>query len=293
MGSSGNANSPLMIFHSKHDFDIIGLKQLEGKMNWDVIETFVWYSRSHIDAYNAAIGVKDGGWQTYNAQRGIATYKIAQALGLYEIVPNTYYVNLLIEGKETKFGSFMDVAKGIHFDEYSKLTRSDIITPQLQCALTNLNILDAITYEKDHRLNNYNIVLNEAGKAIDVCAYDNDSGPTFFFSPSPVFKTYAGCQPIVKRGIINRPHLSKDIANNILSVRKIQVYEALNGYCNNLQKWACWRRIETIQKAIRKTIAIRPDFFIEDDKWCYNTINEELSGKYGLTYLCLLNNSFK
>lgn len=293
MGSSGNPSSPLMLFHTKHDFDVVGLKCVEGRMPWDVIETFVWYSRSHIDAWNFAKGVNKNSWQTYNAQRGIATYEISKVIGLEGIVPKTSYCRLSIDERRTKFGSFMDLAEGIHYDEYSHYDKDKVLTPKLQRALVNLNILDAITYEKDHRLNNYNIVFGDNGKAIDVCAYDNDAGPTFFISPSPTFSTYAGCSPIIMNGLVNRPHLAKNVAERLLSVKKAEVYNALDGLCNGVQKWACWQRVQAVQKAIKKTSRLNSDFLLDNSQWNESTMREELSGKYGKTYLCLINNSFK
>ncbi|MDD3666806.1 MAG: hypothetical protein PHQ65_16185 [Bacteroidales bacterium] len=155
---------------------------IEDKMPWELINTFIWYSRSHINAYNSSKGLKFGQWQTYNASRGIATYQIAMLIMLAENIPSTYYADMRIHGKESKFGSFMELTKGVHYDVYSHYEKQQIITPQLQCALMNLNVLDAITFEKNHRLNNYNIVFDPQEKAVNICAYDNNSGPCFFIS---------------------------------------------------------------------------------------------------------------
>lgn len=282
-----------MNFHKNRTFESIGLEEIRNLIPWALINNFVWYSRSHIDAYNSSKGVKNGHWQTYNASRGIATYRMAQVLGLEAIIPATYYVSLNVAGSGIKFGSFMETAKGIHYDEYSHFEKNRVITPQMQRALLNLNILDVITYEKDHRLDNYNIVFDDSGKAVNVCAYDNDSGPCFFISTSPSFITYAGCQPILKSGLINRPHLPKSTADKILYVSKKEVYSALDGYCNTLQKWACWQRLKCIIKAIKKTSAARPDFLLNDSSWTDATLARELSGQYGKTYLCLLNDLFE
>lgn len=293
MGSSSNTNSPLMRFHREKDYDAIGLRGFENKMPWNIINTFVWYSRSHIDAYMSAKGVAKNGYQTYNASRGIATYQMAKVLQVEEMIPATFYANLKVKDGRDRFGSFMLMARGIHYDEYSKYSKDKVITPQLQRYLTMLNLLDAITYEKDHRLNNYNIVFNENGDAEAVCAYDNDSGPCFFLSPSPVFTTYAGCSPIIKGSIINRPHLDQGMAERLLEIKRKDINKALDGYCNKLQIWACWNRIQKLQKVIISSVKSNPKLLLNVNQWSQETIDEELSGKYGKTYLGLLNGIYK
>ena len=232
-------------------------------------------------------------WQTYFASRGIATYRLSELLGLYGYIPRTRYVSLAVKGGRNRFGSFMDVASGVHYDDYSKLDAEHIITPALQRSLTSLNLLDALTYEKDHRLNNYNVVLDENGYASGVCAYDNDAHLTFFVSPSPIFQTYAGCTPFVKDGMITRPYLDKKFALHFLSLENSDVHNCLNDYCNALQIWAVCQRMKKIQNAIKVTMKKKKDFLIDSEAWNECTIKEELSGKYGITYLSLINTIYE
>jgi hypothetical protein len=279
--------SPLMKFHKYNNYDAIGLAKIQYVLSDELVHAFVWYCRSHIDAYNYCRFLNTEGWQTYNASRGIATYQLALLLGIDEYIPKTYYVNFNVDGKR-KFGSFMEVASGIHFDDYSKLDKNRVITPRIQRALTTLNLLDAITYEKDHRLNNYNIVLDSTGCAVGVCAYDNDSPLCFSLFPSPHFTTSAGCVPIIKDGAFYRPHCDRKIANRLMSITNKDISNALNPYCNKLQIWACQQRISRLKKAIQLSKKLNPNFLIDENGWSETTVEDELSGKYGKTYLCLL-----
>lgn len=292
MGSSDDMNSPLMRFHKKGEYCQLGLETIQGAYDDYLIHTFVWYMRSHVDAYKSSkFGVRNK-WQTYYASRGIATYQFSRLLKLEGMIPETRYVNLEVENGRSRFGSFMDVAEGIHYDNYCKSDASHIITPALQRRLLMLNLLDCLTYEKDHRLNNYNVVIDKEGYATGVCAYDNDSPLVFFFSPSPSFTTYAGCSPIISNGKINRPYMDRDLAERILCISSKDIHQCLSPYCNSLQLWALCKRMKAVQSAIIKTVETRPDFLLEEGQWNSKTIQEELSGKYGKTYLSLMNSIY-
>lgn len=293
MGTSADTTSPLMQFHINANYNVLGLSAIKDVYPHDIIHTYVWYIRSHVDAYNASRYWMKGKWQTYFASRGIATYRLSELIGLQGYIPRTRYVNLEVKGGRNRFGSFMDVASGVHYDDYSKLDAEHIVTPALQRSLTSLNLLDTLTYEKDHRLNNYNVVLDEKGYASGVCAYDNDAHLTFFVSPLPSFQTYAGCSPFVKDGMINRPYLDKKSAIQFLHLKNRDIRSCLKEYCNSLQIWAVCRRLKKIQHAIKVTMKKKKDFLIDFEAWGENTIKEELSGKYGKTYLSLINSIYR
>lgn len=234
MGTSSDENSPLMQFHRNGNYYALGLSAIKDVYPHEIVHNYVWYISSYVDAYNVSRYRMKDKRQTYFASRGIATYRLSELLGLQGYIPRTRYVNLEVKGGRNRFGSFMDVAFGVHYDDYSKLDAEHIITPALQRSLTSLNLLDALTYEKDHRLNNYNVVLDEKGYASGVCAYDNDAPLTFFVSPSATFQTYAGCSPFVKYGIINRPYLDKENAVKFLSLNNNDIRNCLKDYCNSL-----------------------------------------------------------
>ncbi len=293
MGSSADMSSPLMRFHKKGEYYQLGLETIRGIFDDDLVHTFVWYMRSHIDAYNSArYGVRDK-WQTYSASRGVATYQFSKLLKLEGLIPKTRYVNLEVENGRSRFGSFMDVAEGIHFDDYCNSNITHIITPALQRGLVMLNLLDCLTYEKDHRLNNYNVVTDNDGFATGVCAYDNDSPLCFFISPSPSFTTYAGCSPIISNGLINRPFMDRELAERILAIRPKEIRQCLEPYCNKLQIWAVGKRMKAVQAAMKKTIETRPGFLLNESGWNSDTILDELSGKWGKTYLGLIHSIYK
>lgn len=65
-------------------------------------------------------------------------------------------------GKKNKVGTFMLEAKGISPVSLTKKQRKKV-APSFQRNCSDLNILDAICYEKDHRPGNYNVLIDKDG----------------------------------------------------------------------------------------------------------------------------------
>lgn len=68
-------------------------------------------------------------------------------------------------------------------------------------------------------------------------------------------------------------------------MKKSKVREALHPYLNRLQIEMCWSRIKTLKAAIDKMLAMKPEFLLGEEDWSEATMEEELSGRYGRTYL--------
>lgn len=284
--NGGNYSNPLLDYFHNRDASVVGLG--EASIPADVLFCFIWYARSEIFSYKLNRGVRLGMWQTYNASRGIATKIIANTLGLSNLIPETKYVRLFVSDKTQRFGSYMDIADGIPIEKYREYEKERVLTPEIQRSLNQLNILDAITYEKDHRVNNYHIEFKD-NKAVRVCAFDNDSVLCFFINPSPAFSTYAGCSPLVVNGRYNRPYVDKEIVDKLKDIEFQQLRELLSGYCSLLQTIACYIRVIILRNSILKSMKKGSVRCLNREEWTEQTVKEELmSEKYGLTYLKLL-----
>ena len=230
--------------------------------------------------------------QMDNARRIMSTETIANMLGLSYMVPHSRFVRLKIEDLPVQFGTLMKTSDGIYPLKLGEKLK-DCIAPAIQCHLLNLNILDAICYEKDHRPGNYNIILNRYGKAENVSAFDNDCQWTFFPAFNCNFSSYLGSSSLVKIGHFNRPYLDMDLYENMQQMTKVMMTEVLSPYLNNLQIAACWYRFLKVRQAINKSIASKRLRLLEVGEWDANTMKEELSGKYGNTYLSILLNWYE
>ena len=256
------------------------------------------YAWCEVYAYHLNRFTRHNQYQNRIASRVLGTYAIAQLLGLHRIVPPVEYVFLIIDdldehGQEPRLGTFMKAADGICAMDISYNTRRGRITPEFQNALLALNLLDAICHEGDHSPNNYNVVLDDEDMIVGVSAFDNNGISTFTVKSNVDFESYKGCSPFVRNGYINRPHLDRSLADRVSMITRKQLQENLRDYLNVFQINSTWKRIIKIKKAIRKTSAENPDFLCAPEDLTCRTIEEELSGKYGKTYLLSFLNDCK
>lgn len=231
-----------------------------------------------------------GEWELSNANRQMATEAIAKLLGLDYMIPHSEFAVLVYQGRELR-GTLMDVAGGESTEGIKMQQSRAVASPALQRELTSLNVLDAITYERDHRPGNYHMLLDTNGKVSGLEVFDNDAAMTF----APLgLSTHSGSgssKITTKRGkLFNRPHLDKVLAERICMLELHRVKRELRPYLNHYQIASCWNRIKNLRKAVRESKK-KGGFLLEPSQWSEATMAEELSGRYGRTYLDIFINN--
>ena len=219
-------------------------------------------------------------YQTYNVCSSMAEEKVAEMLGLERLLTHSFFCRLQIDDGKELVGTMSSVAKGVDVRDLKDCFET-CFTPELDKELTNLNLIDTICYEKDHRPGNYHIILNAEGRAISVCSFDNDSPWSFSPFGGASFKTYAGASEFVLNGKINRPLIDYSVLERVLSLSEKDVEDNLGHLLGNNQVRSCWRRVSLIQGALKKTV-------FQDNCWSEEIIKKELSGTYGNTYYSVL-----
>ena len=244
------------------------------------LRAFVQFIWGDLFAYTLNSGVKIGQYQIYNAVRSMAWYRLA---GLFEtswMIPKTEYALLCIDGQPDMFGTVMEHAPGVCMEKMPVAARKQVCSPALQRELNNLNLLDVICMEKDHRVGNYHVML-DGGRAVSVVAFDNDS-PNSFGIGGISFSTYIGCSPWALRGHMNRPYVDRTLAAHVLEMDEKELQKSLSDLLNACQLFALKRRIRALKKILA---SISEDQCLSEEQWGEATIQEELSGQYGDTYL--------
>ena len=279
MGMTNDRTSGAYQFLMGNGAHHIGLPDVDAQRA-ERLKDIVQYIWGDLFGYGLNSGVKRGYFQTYNAVRCIATYRVAEMIGLGDMIPKTEYVLLCQEGREPIFGTFMESAPGICMERLPCKDRREVSSPRLQRALNNLNLLDVLNLEKDHRTGNYHVVIQE-GKGIHVVAFDNDS-PNGFGLGGISFSTYMGCSPWCINGKLNRPYVDKDLADRILSLENEQIDLNLGDVLNRLQLSAFKKRLKQVKGVLRSAPA---SVYLTPEKWSETTLERELSEEYGMTYL--------
>lgn len=259
-------------------FSAFSLHDLDQKL-YDIAVYFLWYMRSAAYTFRTLRIAKGKNYSFFSAVRSVSTVVVAEALGFEHMVTNAQWCKVLIEDGECMFGVLSNSAPG------NRMCDSDVSPcPSLQRELMNLNILDLICYQTDHGPNNYNICKTADG-SYTVCAFDNDN-PYTFFPVSKLYGSFAGCSAFVsKNGKILRPCLDSDTARRVINMDIGKLKSDLKPYMNFLQINATVSRIKKLIKAIELTSAADKDFLLVSDLFNDKTVEEELSGNYGTTYL--------
>lgn len=244
------------------------------------LKDFVQYIWGNLFAYTLNSGIKIGHYQTYNACRSIAFRRMAELLKVENLIPPTYYAWLHIDRVGDLFGTVMEQAPGECMDDEDNKRRKEVCSPALQRSLAQLNLLDVLCQEKDHRIDNYHVVI-ENGYASYVTAFDNDS-PASFGVGGITFTTYMGCSPWAYGKKLNRPYVDKTLADAVMQIDDKTLRQSMNGLLNCFQMAALRKRI----KKVKTVLASAEDsVMLRKEQWSKDTISKELSGEYGETYL--------
>lgn len=214
-------------------------------------------------------------------QASFAVEKLAGILGLADMVPHTEYAKLLVDGEELR-GTLQEPAKGECIIEIDTPERRAAITPSFQRAINRMNIMDVISHDADHSPNNYNVIFDSQRKAAGISCFDNNGVGSFPLSASICFETYKQCSAIVTAdGSFNRPYVDGALKNTLQHIRLHDLL-SLKEHLRSLRILFVWFRIKRLVKVLS---GLSSDRILSEPDWSPSTIEKELSGQYGKTYL--------
>lgn len=217
--------------------------------------------------------------------RKLAYEALAIEFGLEEYIPHSELCVLETE-TEKCIGCFQDPSKGIDIWCLPSENRIKMITPSFHMALTKMRLFDVICHEADHSLNNYYPVSDQAGYFVSVSMFDNGGAGTFGKSPSISYSTFCGCAPLFSEdGHFTFPYQDEGLIGAINSINAFRLLRILSPYLGFLSVYCTWLRIKKIRRIVKKDRASGLLKELASNQWSNRTIQEELSGKYGKTYL--------
>lgn len=244
---------------------------------------FIEYARNEIDAYRKNFYISNNSFQIYRASLAIATWKLSGLLGIEDIIAPIWCAKLIIDDNVEKYGTVTAEAKGRCSLEVD-ISEKRKVSPEFQKKLITLNVFDALCFQRDHKQENYYVVYNGKMEAEGVCAFDNDAPMTFFPLPIVTFDTCVKCSPVVVKRKYNRPYIDRNFFEKIEGITFKKLYVNLKDDLSFLQLIALRMRIESIKRAIWSSMN-EGKKLLKSEEWNKKTIECELSGKYGKTYL--------
>ena len=283
MGVKNDKGSPAGQFFESGDLSLVGLDGFGPFVTYDELHALVQYSWGEFYAYHLNSHCSIGELQTFNLCRSKAYEIVANAFGLARLVPPSRTVILDYQGKSLK-GSLMDEAPGLRADCIDKIARLNSLSGSIQRELVALNVLDVICHERDHRPDNYNVLMSDGG--VVVCAFDNDSPMSFFPSSSIDFLTYKGCSSLVdSNGVYNRPGFPRRVWECMTRIDRESLKTSLTPFLSMAQIRALFKRVDNLIAAVKRALELDRTLLLDDNDWDCSTVDRELSGVYGCTYL--------
>lgn len=261
-------------------FESFKMEDIPEKL-YDIAICFLWYMRSKAAQYRTLRISHGKAFSFFSAAKSMASYIVAEELGVQSLITEGKWCEIDIGAGKKMVGILSPSARGKRMKDWG-----GEVDGSLQRELTNLNLLDAICYQPDHGPNNYNVYVHDDG-ICSVCAFDNDNPYTFF--PIPLIsKELSGCSSLIRpNGGVARPYLDGGFVQKLNKLDIKRLKKRLKPYLNILQIQALIHRIKLLKKAIsqscegQNSIKLLNTWF----QWNNDTLAEERSGKYGVTYV--------
>ena len=215
--------------------------------------------------------------ETFNqSNRNVATSRIANLLGIGNVVEQSRSVKVKEKnGKITK-GNLMTLAKG---KEAGKTAEQEIIpqmkkvgniqermdklgamfSPMIQKELSSLQVLDYICGQTDRHANNYFLEKDKSGNFIHIHGIDNDmsfgTGVDYgkLVKEKAYHNIYENMRMVVDGdGNLSIPHMDKQLAQNIKQLSEDEFRFALEDLIEPAFIDAAVKRLKIVQDAIKK-----------------------------------------
>jgi hypothetical protein len=267
------------------DYSATGFECFKNHDNNDDFIAFIQYFSCVLISHQTNAYLKAGQYQNFNANKQLATYKLSALFGIQDIIPAVWFASFCDDGRNY-VGTLMDKASGMPPSDILPKDRLNYNKKTFLKDITNLEYFDAICYQLDHRLDNYYVTQDENGVIDRVVAFDNDAARTFFVSPNVPPKTYADASSVISGdGTVRRPYMDKDFKEKLMDITKNDLKNCVGEYLSGAQLYCLNKRIETLKKAVEKTLKSAPDFLVSD----WGSVNVDLmaDSKWGKTYFNL------
>lgn len=195
VGNYSDPYSAARKFYLTKDTTVVGIETplslQQGSEEW---KTFIWNIDHFLKYVMNTIGHhhrnrRGGEWEFSNANRQMATEAMAELVGLGYMFPHSEFVVVTTPEGEQMRGTLMENAGGVSTEGISAERSHSVCSPSLQRELIKLSVLDTITFERDHRPGNYNMILDDNDRVSGLSVFDNDAEMTF--APLPA-STHSG-----------------------------------------------------------------------------------------------------
>ena len=261
----------------------------------EAYEFYLDYKKKHhvnVESLMAPLGIVNEGGNANMSRRNVATTRMAELLGLGDLVAKSQTVDVLDKATgQTVHGNLMDQAEGTDFDQIKHRLEEKKVKSGFIRDMMNLQVLDMLCGQVDRHGNNMFYKTDDEGNVTGVQGIDNDG--SFGTNTDAVSSQYGQRKDArlfdVETGDMIIPYMDKQLADRIEALDSQMVRYVLSDLLKKEEIDAAIRRLEVTKKGIKKAKEKHSDRFLEKkDDWTMEGVGENLLNNYNQE----LNDSF-
>ncbi|MGN0337086.1 MAG: hypothetical protein ACI4EE_06300 [Lachnospiraceae bacterium] len=239
--------------------------------------------KTTIESLMISLGITEEGGMANMSRRNVATSRIAELLGLENLVAKSRTVDILDQATgQTIRGNLMDQAEGKEYDKVENAITENKIDSGFIRDLTNLQVLDILCGQVDRHRNNMLYKTDDQGTVIGVQGIDNDgafgTNTDVASAKNPYRKDLRVFDPETLEMII--PFMDDGLATRIEQLDSATIRYVLKDLLTDEEIEATGKRLDLLQKGIKKARDEHSDRFLKEEKdWTVGINNQDPNKK--------------
>lgn len=255
----------------------------EGEDALHFYQSFFGKNKVTIEELMVPLGIVDEGGEANMTRRNVATSRMADLLGLGNLIAKSQTVEIFDKASGQTFrGNLMDQAEGEENEAVSsKLWAKQVTSGFIRDAM-NLQVLDMLCGQGDRHGRNI-LYKTDQGKISGLQAIDNDGafGTNIDAASSQSYNKRSDARVFhVETGEMIIPYMDKELADRIEALDSQMVRYVLSDLLKEAEINATIRRLEILKRGIQKAKVEQKDRFLEKEDWSKDEVGQKILNSY-------------
>ena len=255
----------------------------EGEAALHFYQSFLTKNEVTIKELMVPLGIVDEGGEANMTRRNVATSRIADLLGLGNLIAKSQTVEIFDKASgQTIRGNLMDQAEGEESTAVSSKLQAKQVTSGFIRDAMNLQVLDMLCGQGDRHGRNI-LYKTVQGKISGLQGIDNDGafGTNIDAASSQSINKRSDARVFhVETGEMIIPYMDKELADRIEALDSQMVRYVLSDLLKEAEINATIRRLEVLQRGIQKAKVEQKDRFLEKEDWSKDEVGQNILNSY-------------